>query len=317
MSAPLVSTIIPCYNAERWVAATLESALAQTWPNREIILVNDGSRDGSLAVARQFEPRGVRIIDQPNAGASAARNAGLRAARGHYLQFLDADDLLAPDKIKRQLAALVNAPDQVASCAWGIFREQPAEAVFQPEPVWNDFPPVDWLVCSWNGGGMMHPAAWLVPRGVAESAGPWDESLSLDDDGEYFCRILLASRGIKFVAAARTFYRSHDGPRLSASRGQKAALSSFTATALKEQHLLALEDSPRTRRAMASRYSHFAWEHLSVAPDLVARAVARWRALAPDLPPPVGSRLTNLAVRLLGWRAARRLQLKFRDLRPA
>ena len=74
MSSPLVSVIIPCHNAARWLGATLDSALAQTWPHREIIVVNDGSRDESLAVAESFTNRGVTVIDQPNRGASAARN---------------------------------------------------------------------------------------------------------------------------------------------------------------------------------------------------------------------------------------------------
>ncbi|HET7537953.1 MAG TPA: glycosyltransferase, partial [Candidatus Didemnitutus sp.] len=108
--SPLVSIIIPCYNAERWLAATLESALAQTWSAKEIIFVNDGSTDRSLALARSFESRSVRVIDQPNRGASAARNAGLRAAQGELFQFLDADDLLSRGKVAAQVALLAARP---------------------------------------------------------------------------------------------------------------------------------------------------------------------------------------------------------------
>ena len=101
--SPLVSILIPCYNAEPWLAQTLESALAQTWPHREIIVVNDGSTDLSLQIARQYEVRGIRVLDQPNRGASAARNAAFAACQGEWIEFLDADDLLAPDKIERQM----------------------------------------------------------------------------------------------------------------------------------------------------------------------------------------------------------------------
>lgn len=307
----LVSIIIPCFNCERWVAAALESALAQTWPHKEIILVNDGSRDGSRAVAMGFQARGVQVIDQANHGAAAARNTGLRASRGDFIQFLDADDLLAPDKLEHQLAVLEQAPGCVASGGWAHFRHDPGEAIFRAEPVWKDFDPVDWLVCSFTGGGMMHPAAWLAPRKVVDTAGPWNQALSLDDDGEFFCRVLLASRGVKFVAAARTFYRSHLGPRVSASRGRKAALSALSACESKERHLLAAEDSPRTRRAIARRYSHYAWDQYGVAPELSARAADRWHSLAPALPPPAGSRLTIVMMRLLGWRRTRSIQLRF------
>lgn len=307
MSAPLVSIIIPCHNAAKWVEAAARSAMEQTWPNKEVLLVNDGSTDGSLEIVRRLEKDGLRVIDQAQAGASAARNAGIAASRGDYLQFLDADDLLAPEKIERQLEALPE--NVVASCAWGTFFDDSDSAVFTREPAWKDAEPVDWLVTSWSGGGMMHPAAWLTPRAVADAAGPWNESLSLDDDGEYFCRVLLRSRRVKFVPGAKTYYRTHDGPRLSASKGRAAAASSFASCELKERHLLAIEDSPRTRRAVGSNYSRFAWEQLASAPDLAGRAVKRWQEIAPEVSPPRGGVVFQVVAALLGWEAARRLQL--------
>jgi glycosyltransferase involved in cell wall biosynthesis len=101
----LVSILIPCHNAGAWLAQTLESALAQTWPHTEIVLVDDGSDDNSREIAARFEARGVTVVAQGNLGASAARNAAISESRGDWLQFLDADDLLAPDKIARQMAA--------------------------------------------------------------------------------------------------------------------------------------------------------------------------------------------------------------------
>jgi glycosyltransferase involved in cell wall biosynthesis len=89
---PLVSIIIPAYNAERWIRQTLESAVRQDYANCEVILVNDGSTDGTLAIARQFESRRVRILNQPNAGGPAARNTALKEAQGDFIQWLDHDD---------------------------------------------------------------------------------------------------------------------------------------------------------------------------------------------------------------------------------
>ncbi len=315
MATPLVSIIIPCYNAGRWLAETLESALAQTWTDKEIIVINDGSRDDSLARARQFESRGVRIADQPNQGASAARNHGLRLARGEFIQFLDADDLLDPDKIATQIAALTTAPaGSVAAGPWGAFNLLPADARFHPEPVWADLAPLDWLVRSWSGGGMLPPLVWLTPRRIIDAAGPWNEALSLDDDGEYFCRVLLQAAKIRFIPGAKSYYRMHDGPRLSASHGDRAARSSFLSIELKERHALARENSPRMRHALALNYQRFTWEQIADAPALAALALARMQSHTPALPPPDGPRLYRWASRVLGWPRARRLQLAARRM---
>src|SRR6266404_3172364 len=101
--ASLVSILIPAFNAQEWIADTLRSAVRQTWQNKEIIVVNDGSSDQTLAIAQEFEPQGVRIFTQKNQGAAAARNKAFSLSQGDYIQWLDADDLLAPNKIALQM----------------------------------------------------------------------------------------------------------------------------------------------------------------------------------------------------------------------
>ena len=100
---PLVSILIPAYNAELWIEETLQSAIHQTYANKEIIVVNDGSQDNTLEILKRYESAGVKIVDQPNAGGAAARNTALAHAQGEYLEWLDHDDLLAPDKISEQM----------------------------------------------------------------------------------------------------------------------------------------------------------------------------------------------------------------------
>ena len=94
---PLVSVLVPAYNAEQWIAGTIRSALAQDWPRKEVVVVDDGSRDRTLAVAREFASREVAVITQENQGAAAARNRAFSVCQGDYIQWLDADDLLSPD----------------------------------------------------------------------------------------------------------------------------------------------------------------------------------------------------------------------------
>ena len=103
---PLVSIAIPAYNAEEWIGHTLESAVGQTWPRKEIIVVNDGSTDRTAEIAKRFASKQLKVVSTENRGLSAAVNHALRQCQGDYIQELDSDDLLAPNKIEVQLAAL-------------------------------------------------------------------------------------------------------------------------------------------------------------------------------------------------------------------
>jgi len=313
MSEPLVSVVIPCHNAGAWLEATLASVRAQTWRNYEIILVDDGSTDGSGALADRLAGPDLRVVHQPNAGQCAALNHGVRLAQGDFFNYLDADDLLAPDKIAVQVARLERGGGEfVASGAWARFRGDPAEARFEPEPVWRDLPPVDWLVTSWSGGGMMHGAAWLIPRALIERAGPWNEELSLINDLDYFPRVLLAGRGISFCPEARTYYRSGQAGALSGLNSRRGWESAFKATALAQAALLAAEDSPRTRRACADNLQRLIHAAYPFAPDLVAAAEAEVRRLGGSPVEPGGGRAFLLLRRLFGWKLARRLQVQAR-----
>jgi glycosyltransferase involved in cell wall biosynthesis len=307
-----VSIIIPCHNAAPWLAATLDSALAQTWAACEIIVVDDGSTDDSVAIANGYQARGVRVHPQPNAGASAARNQGLRLATGAFIQFLDADDLLTPDKIEAQVALLQgDQADCVATCRWGRFTGDPAVAAFVDNEVFRDFTPVEWLLRHTGAARMMHPAAWLVPRAVAQRAGPWDKSLSLNDDGEYFARVVLAARSIVFSPVGASLYRSRLPGSLSGRRDRRALVSQARSVELTATHLLRAEDSPRVRRALADCWQRLAFELYPDAPDLFLRAEAESRALGGStLLPEMGGR-ERLAARFLGWKLARRLRRAF------
>ncbi len=306
----LVSVVIPCHNAAPWLAATLASVRAQTWPTIETIIVDDGSTDDSLAIARLHGQRAV-ILTQANAGAAAARNRGLRAATGEYIQFLDADDLLAPDKIECQLRQLEKRAESarvVAAGPWGRFEDDPSTARFVPEENWRDASPVEWLTLNFAGRGMMPPAAWLTPRAVIDAAGPWDERLTLNDDGEYFCRVLLASAGVRFCPEARSFYRSNLAGSLSRRRSESAWKSALLSQECCIRHLLAAEDSPRTRRAAADlmqRLAHAAWPD---SPSVAARAQRLAQAHGGSPLRPGGGPLFCGLSMIFGWRFARRIQ---------
>jgi glycosyltransferase involved in cell wall biosynthesis len=309
---PLVSILIPAYNAAPWIDETLDSALAQTHPRTEIIVVDDGSSDTTLELARAHAaryPERARIVTQPNAGASSARNHAMRLARGDYLQFLDADDLLTPEKIAAQVNLLSCSPtNSLATCRWGRFTTDPARAEFVNDSVFRDFAPLDYLVAYTGQAEMMHPAAWLVPRSVADRAGPWDETLSLNDDGEYFARVVLAASSIVFSNTGASLYRSNLPGSLSRQRSRRALESVFSSVVLIAGNLICAEPSPRVRRAVADYWQRLAYELYPDAPDLVRRAEGAARSFGPSpLRPSAGTR-ERQAARFLGWKLARRLR---------
>jgi glycosyltransferase involved in cell wall biosynthesis len=313
----LVSIIIPCKNGAAWLGAAIESCLGQSWKSLEIIVVDDASTDRSRDIARHYRDRGVVALDSPRRGASAARNTGLQQARGDFIQFLDADDVLDPQKIRVQVERLAGAPaGAVASGAWARFRTHPSEAVLAAEPVWRDFgAPEEFLIASWLGGGMMANFAWLSPRAVLEQAGPWDETLSLVDDGEYFCRVLLAASAVVFCGDARGFYRSTAAPGLSGRRDRAALVSGFSAIDLSCRRLLRQCSSPAAKKACATNYLRFAYSTYPQARDLVASAERRARELGGSELRPGGGPAFQFLARAFGWKFATHCQRKWRDLK--
>ncbi len=306
---PLVSILVPCYNAEQWLADTLKSALAQTWKPIEIIVVDDGSQDNSLAIAQQFAAPNVKIIRQVNQGQSAAENRALAVAQGDFIAYLDADDLLAPDKTERQVHFLGNPDTEiVAAGEWARFYRKPKEAIFRPNPLWADLAPLDWLVCAFENNLMMHGASWLIPRKIIEKAGPWNEQLSLINDFDYFSRILLASQGVQFCWGAKSYYRSGNANSLSGSKSRKAWESAFLSLTLGTQNLLAREDTLRTRHACATVFQRFIYEVYPDVPNLQKRAAFRVKQLGGTDTLPIGSPRFQQLASLIGWKQAKQLQ---------
>ena len=244
MSDPLVSILVPAYNAARWIEETLRSAIGQTWSRKEIIIVDDGSSDGTTSVVRPHECSFVKLVAQENQGAARARNRALSLAQGDYIQWLDADDLLAPDKIARQMeAALEAAPRILFSSSFATFHVDPSRASFLPGPLWRDLSPAEWMTQKFANNTWMNPAVWLVSRELTGAAGPWNPERSPDDDGEYFCRVVAASELVRFVPEARSYYRQWNATSLSRSSSTQALRSRVKSLELSIGHLLRLEDS--------------------------------------------------------------------------
>lgn len=316
MSTPLVSVIIPAFNAERFIAATIESALAQDWTATEIIVVDDGSVDGSVAVIRGYASQGVRCIVKANGGGSAARNTGFRASHGDYIQFLDHDDLLAPDKISRQMATAGGTATCPVAGLWTRFQGdiEGAYGGWQPaEVMWHDWAPLDWLIES----PLVPTCAWLTPRQLVEAAGLWNEALAdnPDDDGEFFMRVFARSERILFCQQAKSFFRTEDASSAAHNRSANAIRSVFEVCKTYERIVRSAADSSSSRRACANRYLAFMHRAYPRCPELVREAESRVVGLGFDPSVVTNTPRYEQLSKLVGWRVARRLQLLWQATR--
>jgi len=318
---PLVSIIIAVYNAEKYLAEAIDSAIGQTWGNKEIIIVDDGSTDGSLAVAKGYENSRVKVFSQENQGASAARNKGLKEATGEYIQFLDADDLLSANKIEAQMNLLETLPGYLAICGTIHFENgtDPSGLAIQHE--WfsegsND--PADFLVKLYGGSflnpgycGMVTIHSWLTPKNIIDKAGLFNEMRNPDDDGEFFCRVVLASNGIVYADKAINYYRkfSDNSNTLSGQRHYAALRNILKSTDLKAANLLAHTGKPEAKLVMSRLYHENAYSFYPKFVDLSREAERKAKALAPGFKyNPYHHGFPLRLSKIIGWKAVRYLQ---------
>ena len=308
---PLVSILIPAYNAEAWISDSLRCAIAQTWERKEIIVVDDGSKDGTLSVARQFESSQLRVVTQKNQGAAATRNNAYAMCQGEYIQFLDADDLMAPNKIATQMNALRDRPDKrtLLSGSWGKFMYRYYRAQFTPSALWADLTPVEWLIRKMSLNLYMQTATWLVSRELAETAGPWDTRLLGDDDGEYFCRVLLASNGVRFVPEAKVYYRSSGSSSLSyIGASDRKAAAQWCSMELHVGYIRSLEDSQRVRDACVTYLQNWLPFFYPDRPELVKKIEELAATLGGRIQPPEFSWKYSWIAALGGRQQAKKAQ---------
>lgn len=238
---PLVSAVVPAFNAERTIAETLDSVIAQTYPELEIIVVDDGSTDSTARAVERVDPgrRKLRLLKQKNAGVAAARNAGIDAASGDFIAPIDADDIWHPEKIERQMAAMTDKPDSGFVYTW--FRPiDSASRVIGP----CAHPLVEGRAfhrhLAWNF--VSNGSSVLVPARLAKSL-RYDASLHEAGVGgceDYLFQLEIARRRpVSCVRGFLTGYRRHGGTLsgnpLRMARSHVAVLSRFDKDASAEE----------------------------------------------------------------------------------
>lgn len=310
---PLVSILIPAYNAEKWIKDTIRSALQQTWKRTEIIIVDDGSKDQTLTVAQQYASKQVLVIKQSNQGAAAARNKAYSICQGDYVQWLDADDLLAPDKIEQQLQHLSDGCGEktLLSSAWGRFAYRTSKAKFTPTPLWCDLLPLEWMKRKLSQDLSMQTMAWLVSRQLSESAGLWNTQLLGDDDGEYFFRVVKASDHVKFVSGARSFYRRAGFSLSYIGQSDKKLEAQFLALQLYLAHIRSLQDSVDVKKACVDCLQNYMICFYPERGDIVRQMEVMAKELGGRLEIPKLPWKYNWIEKPFGMAAAKRTQLEY------
>jgi glycosyltransferase involved in cell wall biosynthesis len=177
--ASAISVVIPVFDGERLLAEAIESVLAQSLPADEVVVVDDGSTDGSAKVAESFGPP-VRVLRRPHRGVAAARNAAVEESDGELIAFQDADDLMKPDRLERQVAALGRASSPALTLGRAEVRGE------------DDFAPPSWLEWAYANSDRYTPATLIATRSAMELVGPFDETMRRGSDTDWLLRALEA-----------------------------------------------------------------------------------------------------------------------------
>ncbi|PAW78804.1 MAG: hypothetical protein B9S32_05325 [Verrucomicrobia bacterium Tous-C9LFEB] len=213
MTTPAVSIIIPCYNQAHYLHKAVRSCLEQTLPDFEILVINDGSTDNFDEVFRAFDsPPQLRRHDQSNAGLACARNAGIQLARGRYLQFLDADDYLHPDKLRRQVQLLDENPAYAFTyCDITRVRDDSGTPIDHDSVGLYRQTLTGDILISLLIGGFFPPNAVLVRKEVIDRYGSFTPGLDGHADYELWLRLSAQRQSGFYLDQKLAYYRVHDG----------------------------------------------------------------------------------------------------------
>ena len=292
MNAPRISVIIPCYNAERYIGATIDSVLAQDQDSMEIIVVDDGSSDGSVELVRCKYPS-VRLETQANAGVAAARNRGLALAQGEWVAFVDADDIWLPGKLAAQFALMGTDPAcRMSYTAWHVW---PSADVLPTDDTLAHLDKVAGDSARWAGAsGWIYPevlldcVVWtstvMGQRSLFAEIGGFDPALRIGEDYDLWLR---ASRVTPILRVARPYalYRMHPAS-ITRSMPTDNYRARVIGRALDQWGMRSPDgreaDPAAVQRMMAKSWSDFAGAHLGGGNTGQARR-AGWKALRSDV----------------------------------
>ena len=293
-----------------YIQDTLHCFISQTYSNIEIVVVNNGSTDDTLIKIHEIKDHRINLIEVKNVGASAARNIAYKNSKGQYIVFFDADDLVNQDYLFNQIQTLNGKTNSVVLAQWGRFKNNDLttfQLISNPEYSMNLS---TWVEEFWyNVNPMTNPGRILIPRNIIDKAGLWNEELSLNDDLEFFTRIIDNSESILFNDKSTLYYRSGING-LSEKRGKQAYTSLYKSFKLSTKIVLEKYNNNTTQKACANMWQNFIYIVYPHEKKLLKLAEIELRNLVkPNLKFPAGG-LTKLLIKVLGWRLTVRLKTK-------
>jgi O-antigen biosynthesis protein len=268
-----VSVIIPCHNAEPYLAQTVGSVLLQSRPPDEVIIVDDGSTDRSVDIARSFPS--VRVLRRTCGGASKTRNFGYQLASGRMLMFLDADDVLGPCALAGLTRAVARKPGSIGICPWYRLEQLNGDWVRRP-PSWPSTRHGHDYLSGWLTGRYYPPCAVLWSREAFERSGGWDERARVNNDGDIMMRALAYGTELVPAKTGEAFYRRVPTARASVSSAQHSRAGRASQIYVIQKIARILTERERLepyRQALGEAFVKIANECKGPYPDLQREAV--------------------------------------------
>jgi glycosyltransferase involved in cell wall biosynthesis len=305
----LVSIIIPCFNASRWLSEAIDSCLQQTYSNIEIIIIDDDSTDNSLEIIKMYGAKysnKIKWRSIPHSGGNHCRNLAISLSHGEYIQFLDADDYILPEKIERQVKFLETTDADVVYGDWR-YQHHNSDGTIQLSNIeisgiQNDI--LESLLATW----WVAVASLLYKRKAVEKSDGWDESLPAVQDRDFFLSVVINGAKVKYQAGCYSIYRRYGDVTVSTCSKPRWIACHCLVLEKTESKLLELKRlSNNYRRAIAACYFDLARASLFIDYSLYLKLVDAALNRFPDFEGNSTKRFYHLIRTIIGFRRTERI----------
>lgn len=312
MNLPLVSILIPLYNAEQYIEETITRALKQTYPNIELIIVDDHSTDNSLEIAQKHSSDKVHIYTNPNKGGNSARNYAFQMCNGEYIKFMDADDYCTDDMIEKQMERMLADGDKDTLIFSPVKMLYPDGRLFlPPREIDKDYVPgIELLIDIWRGKGWNCPHCHLLHRELFIKSSGWDENVIRNQDGEFFARV--ASNASKSLSVNNVYAIWRQTSNGVSKRNDLESHRSVLITFIRIISLiLNYKDTKETRYICAYHIGEFLYMYYPAIYPLIPEILDIYKKLDTGIILP-NRKILKILRSLIGWKSALFIIRKFK-----